>query len=394
MLKDIFLGVLRVGAIVLIIFLFFDGYEKYRSISLYTSLAAWFLLSLATFTLGFKWKNIAFISLILLVFSAIVSSSSQGSTPAVKILLPLYTMYLMPLMLYAIVAAAFNGRDKTKLLCTILALLGVVRMFYAVFAPASAMPVSAPIDNETAKNLSLTATFFIPFMFVQYAEGKGVRGILWFIIAILSFAGLLFVGVRASWVAILCIGFIWTVFLREKRFFSVKLIIISAIIALIMFRFYPAQLHHVREHIVEQTTISNRLSIWKTTVSISKDSLITGHGLDTALMRDKFVKFAATSGVSPLLPKQWPDNVFLAILYMQGAVGMFLFAVALLYAIIRLLTIKSDVIGTPNFTAIAILSAIVAEVVMRVFFFDGNIINLSILLAMAGSVSNKVTISA
>ncbi|MBF0519594.1 MAG: O-antigen ligase family protein [Nitrospirae bacterium] len=393
MLRDIFISVLRVGAIVLIVFLFFDGYEKYRNIALYISLISWFLLSLATFTLGFKWKNIAFVSLILLMFSAIISSSLSGNAPAAKVLLPLYTMYLMPVMLYAIVSAAFNGMDKAKMLCTFLALLGVVRMFYTVFVYGSAIGVSAPIDNETAKNLSLTAMFLIPFMFAQYAEGKGIRGVLWFIIAILSFAGLLFVGVRASWVAVFLVGFIWTVFLREKRFFSVKLIIISAIVVLIMFRFYPAQFNHVREHIVEKNTISMRLSAWKTTVDISRDSLITGHGLDTALMRDKFVKFATATGVSPLLPKQWPDNVFLSILYMQGAVGVFFFAVALFYSIIHLLTIKSDVIGTPNFTAIAIMSAIVAEIVMRVFFFDGNIINLSILLAMAGSVSNKASIS-
>ncbi|MEO5357566.1 MAG: O-antigen ligase family protein [Nitrospirae bacterium YQR-1] len=390
MLKDIFLTILRIGTILFIVFLFFDGYERYRNISLYTSLAAWCLLSLVTFSLGFRWKNVTFVSLILLFFSAVVSSSFSGNSPSAKILLPLYTMYLMPVMLYAMLATAFNGKDKIKLLCTILALLGVIRFFYTVFISRAAMPSTSWIDYDTARNLSLTATFFLPFMFVQYADGKGVKGVLWFIIAMFSIAGLFFIGVRASLVAALCAGFIWSAFLKEKRFFSVKLIVLSAIVVLVLFRFYPVQLDHVRDHIMEKTLVSMRLNTWKTTVDISKDSLITGHGIDTALMQDRYTKTAATTG-APMLPPKWPDNVFLTVFFMQGTAGIFLFAAAVLWAIIRLLTIKSDVIGTPNFTAIAILSALAAEIIMRVFFFEGNIINMSILLAMAGSLSDKAS---
>jgi len=156
----------------------------------------------------------------------------------------------------------------------------------------------------------LVAIFFINMGIFSSVKRMELRGV-FFLLALMIIANMLFTYSRGSWVAFFSICLLLAVFVANKR---IKVMIFSmAAIFLIVVLAVPA----LRERLVfilQKGGDATRFRMWTTAAAIFKDSPLVGCGL--GLFIDNFSKYGSASGC------QYAHNCYLQILAETGILGL------------------------------------------------------------------------
>ncbi|MBF0344426.1 MAG: O-antigen ligase family protein [Nitrospirae bacterium] len=392
--SNTYLDVMQWSVYVFVILMYAGALGTIKAIAFYVPASLWTIRLILKKEAGFQWKDPLFILILLLTLSAIVSSLFSVNQAAS--LISVKKSYLKVVFLYCIIATIFSDSTVLKRLSFVMACAGIAYVVFTFFELGRYLIKEGRIDYLKIRYFSTIMLFFFPFVFLRYIEGQGRKRVLWGIPTLASVIGLVVISVRASWLAMIVVVAIWMYFLRTlffKRFNIVPTTLIVTGLLIVTFLLFPSQYRLIRGHMSETIQMTLRFAQWNVVLSMSKESLIYGHGFNERDATANYLKtFNQLYGRYPTkIEPTTAHNQLLTILYQHGIIGLVLYAYMIWLALSKLFKrIISDGISSGSYVGIAIFSAIVGEYVLRTMFEDRNLIPLGVLLGMTGAFTSDM----
>lgn len=194
---------------------------------------------------------------------------------------------------------------------------------------------------------------------ITYAldRSRGALRILYFLSSIINILSLLLTFTRGAWVAIILAAAAYFV-LHFKKIPKILLIPL-ALSPLAIFAFKPFVSRLLSIFNLADSSISSRLSIWRSAIEMLKDNLFVGVGIGSASFNEEFVKYAESGA-------EWAPhshNLFLELACQGGIFLALIFAFLLLVRLRHIASYKPYIKGSSltspiTMTGLAIFSLV------------------------------------
>ena len=270
------------------------------------------------------------------------------------------------------------------------------------FYNVEAVRLSGTFSNPDLFGSYLVLSIFLTIFLLVSEQRKNLK-ILWLFLIILNFYTLILSGTRAAWVGF-AFGIVSIYLLNyknlnyKKRIYS--LLIILSVSFLILFLPQIIQKTHFENNnfakrilSIYNFDISNRLSIWKISLSASKDKPYLGWGFESfSFVYDKYLK----NGYSKGIYFDRPHNKLIEILAYSGIIGTisyFIIFSTLFYLILKYAKLWNGYNNKPGIIFGSVIFAFfVSYFVQNIFSFD-HIGTYILFFLAAGFVNNNFSTS-
>jgi O-antigen ligase len=391
--------IMEYGIYILVIFLFTDKREAFRSIGIYIPPV---ILAVRTYLLKelpFNWKDPIFILICALCLSAIVASIFAP--------IPYESFrwfkktYLKLFLVFIVVAYIFKHPDllrKLGILFSILGVLFTIFTFYDYATKAILPNGNVDFGSTIRKYINPLEVFlpFIPFAFISTSR-KLIKG-LWVIALFAGLIAVLLTGARGGWVSIGISLIIWIVgyyYLTGKRITSFLPYIVGAIIGIfLILNIIPSS--HIYSRIKQGFDTSNRLEmVWPVAIDnyskLSFTHKIIGNGISRTTYLNDFrewylQKYGSYPTPEATLP---PHNIYLYTLYKQGIIGLLLLLAMIIVSLkYMLLRLTGNYSLQMKFFGLSILSCLVGSYVIHGLVEDVYFKQFILIISVVGAFLN------
>jgi len=391
--------IMEYGIYILVIFLFTDKGEAFRSIGIYIPPVMLAVRAYLVKELPFNSRNPLLILVIALCLSAILSSIFA---PA-----PLDSFkwfkktYLKLFLVFIVVEYIFKHPDLLRKLGILFSILGVLFTIFTFYDYATkAILPNGNVDygGTIRKYINPLEVFlpFIPFAFIS-TNRRLIKGF-WAIILFAGLIAVLLTGARGGWVSIGVSLTIWIAgycYIRGKRITSFIPYAAGIIIGIfLILNIIPSS--HIFSKINQGFDTSSRLEVvWPAAIDnyskLSFTHKIIGNGLSKTTYLNDFREWYLQKYGSYLTPEATlpPHNIYLYALYKQGIIGLFLLLaliiVSLKYMLLRL-TGKHSL--QMKFFGLSILSCLVGSYVIHGLVEDVYFLQFTLIISVVGAFLN------
>jgi O-antigen ligase len=394
--ENVFMSVMEYGIYLFIVLMFAGKFGTFREIGIFLPASLWLLGCFINKQCYLRWKEPLFLIILFLSLSALISSLL--SPDSLRSLSFFKKEYLKVILLYIVISATFSQGDKLQKISFFLAMTGVLYLFLGGYKILTDLLYTKSIQYEETRYYATIFLFFLSFMILQSKKSKNVQNVLWKLPIIGSILGIIVIGVRGSWLGLVGVFGTWAVLSRKKRkkdpaiFKKIIPVVILIMGLMIVFFLFPGQYNLIKEHTQNSLQLTLRFEAWHLFMQMSQERFFFGHGLDDDNMSEHYREFyRETKGESlPAVKPVTPHNQFLKIFYQQGIVGLISYMA--LFFILYVRSIKGlsfHGLDQTAFIIVAVIAAVTGEYVIRCLSEDRSLVQLGVLLGVAGAYLTK-----
>ena len=384
------------GIYLLVMFLFTDKGESFRTIGLYIPPIALIIRSYLVRQKPFDWNDPLFLSISALCFSAIVSSLMAND--------PLLSMsevkktYLKIFLMFIVIKATFGVTTPVRRIVVLLSVLSVffIAMTYYDYV-TKAIANDGRILYDFVRKYNSILAYLLPFIpYVVINTKNKSRKLLWILALSLGLAALLLTGFRGGWVSISVSMLIWSIWSLRIKWSKAFLLIVGGTIITISIILTLLPSSHIKTRLQSGFSTTHRSEWgWKGYAQIYYEfpimNKILGKGLSKEEMYTAFDEwYRQDKGDYPTqdIPPN-PHNLYLSILFKQGLLGFILYINLIVVTLTTMINaIKKNRILEDRAMGIAILCPFIGEFLVHSLVEDMRLMPLGLILGLVGAYSN------